>query len=119
MERGTAVICDDDPLVRSVGSRLLGDDGWRVVGLVDRALDAIELARRLHPDVVVLDVSLVGLSGLEAIAELVSTGAAVVVCTAFGSFAESARRAGAAAVVDKAELGMLADVVAAAFPKAS
>jgi chemotaxis response regulator CheB len=100
MERGTAVICDDDPLVRSVGSRLLGDDGWRVVGLVDRALDAIELARRLHPDVVVLDVSL-------------------VVCTAFGSFAESARRAGAAAVVDKAELGMLADVVAAAFPKAS
>lgn len=118
--RGTALVCDDDSQLRSLVSRLLTDDGWEVVASVPNAVEAIDLTQRLHPDVVVIDVALSGLSGIEAIPELVLAGATVVVCSAFGGYGDPARNAGAAAVVDKCDLETLAGVVrAAVFPASS
>jgi CheY-like chemotaxis protein len=113
MDRGTVLICDDDAVLRSLVERLLIQDGWVVTGSVENAIEAINLTRALRPDVVVLDVSMVGLSGIEAIPELVESGSVVVVCSAFADFSDSARRAGAAAVVDKSDLAGLPEVIAA------
>jgi len=67
------LVCDDHAMVRS-GLRLLleADPGIEVVGEAPDADDAIERARALSPDVVLLDVVLRGRSGLDAIAELLT-----------------------------------------------
>jgi CheY-like chemotaxis protein len=105
------LICDDDPQLRAMASAWFTDNGWEVVGAVENAVAVVESARALRPDVVVLDVGLIGISGLDVIPELTETGAAVVVCSAFASAHEASERAGASAIVDKAELHTLLDVV--------
>jgi len=107
----TVLICDDDAQVRGLASHLFTQDGWRVVAEVENAIAAVGLTQALQPDVVVLDVGLVGLSGLDVIPELVAAGSTVVVCSSFGSTSDAAKRAGASAIVDKAELPSLLDVV--------
>lgn len=116
MAHRSVLICDDDPQLRELATRLFAGDGWDVAGAVEHAVAAVALTQALRPDVVVLDVGLIGLSGLDVLPELVETGAAVVVCTAFPAARESAERAGAAAIVDKAELPTLLDV-ANALPR--
>lgn len=102
----TAVICDDDPVMRSVLSSLLVDVGYEVVGTADTAIRAIELVDSAHPDLVIVDVAMPGMSGLEAIPVLrrVSPGAAIIVCSAFDVSEASALASGAIAVIDKAKL---------------
>ncbi len=111
--RRTAIVCDDDPLMRAVFARLLGHAGHEVVGELDNAVDAIRVARLAHPDVVILDVSLHGMSGLYALPDLLEAapGCRVVVRTAFDSARDQAESAGAI-VVDKADLGRLPHVLA-------
>lgn len=115
---GSALICDDDAVFAGLIRRVLVTEGWEVVGAVSMAADAIDFARVVHPDVVVMDISLAGMSGIEAIPALREAGCMVVICSAFGSASDSALRAGAAAVVDKAEVVTLPDVLAASRAKA-
>jgi two-component system response regulator NreC len=67
----TVVIVDDHALVRS-GLRLLldGEDGISVEDEGGTADDAVRLARLHKPDVVLLDVTMPGRSGLEAAPEI-------------------------------------------------
>jgi DNA-binding NarL/FixJ family response regulator len=62
------VIADDHPLFRAgVRERLeKPDTGIEVVGEASNGQEACELAARLHPDVVLLDISMPGLNGIEA-----------------------------------------------------
>ena len=115
---GTALICDDDAVFAGLIRRVLVTEGGAGVGAVSMAADAIDFARVVHPDVVVMDISLAGLSGIEAIPALREAGCMVVICTAFGSASDSALRTGAAAVVDKAEVVTLPDVLVALRAKA-
>lgn len=65
------LVVDDDAELRWVLSRLLGDvPGVRVVGEAANGTDAIRAARLTEPHVVVLDHSMPGLSGLDALPEL-------------------------------------------------
>jgi len=104
------VICDDDDMVGSVEARMLVGAGWQVVSVVSTALAAIEVTRQMRPNLVVTDLSMAGMSGIDAIGELVSAGATVVVCSAFPELRQRAIDAGASAVVDKAELLDLTEV---------
>lgn len=78
------VIADDHRLVRE-GIRALLDksDDIQVVGEADDGAAALELVAQLAPDVLVTDISMPGLSGLEAAAEIAQRGlsTAVVVLT--------------------------------------
>ena len=116
---GRALICDDDAVFAGLIRRVLVTEGWEVVGAVSMAADAIDFARVVHPDVVVMDISLAGMSGIEAIPALREAGCMVVICSAFGSESDSALRAGAAAVVDKAEVVTLSGVLATLRAKAN
>jgi len=61
------LVVDDHAVVRrGVRALLETQKGWEVVGEATTGREAVELAGRLHPDVVVMDMSLPELNGLEA-----------------------------------------------------
>ncbi len=60
---------DDDPDVIDLVSRILSRDGFQVAGALDGE-SALELARRLRPCAIVLDVILPGMSGWEVLSRL-------------------------------------------------
>jgi DNA-binding NarL/FixJ family response regulator len=61
------LIVDDHPLTRQALSGLLAGNGFDVVGEAADGQDAIEQARELQPDLVVLDLSMPGMDGLQAL----------------------------------------------------
>ena len=82
-----AVICDDDPVVRSLVADLIEDRSGEVVGETEHGVEAMRLIDRLSPDVVVVDLSLTTGSGLDVAREIAARpeGPAVIVFTAFDS----------------------------------
>jgi DNA-binding NarL/FixJ family response regulator len=65
-EPPTVLVVDDQELFRNGISRLLQQRGIRVVGEAGLAVDAIRQACDLQPDVVLMDLSMPGMSGIEA-----------------------------------------------------
>jgi DNA-binding NarL/FixJ family response regulator len=100
------LIVDDEALVRR-GLRLVleAEDDLQVIGEASDGLEAVEEARRLRPDVVLMDVRMPRLDGVEACRRLVEeSDARVVVLTTFDldEHLFSAVRAGASGFLLKA-----------------
>jgi len=67
------VIVDDHSVVRrGVRALLESQPGWQVIGEAVTGREAVDLAKRLQPDVVVMDLSLPELNGLEATRQILS-----------------------------------------------
>ncbi len=65
------LVVDDHDLVRTGISRMLADvDGLQVIGQAESGEMAIRKARELKPDVVLMDVKMPGIGGLEATRKL-------------------------------------------------
>jgi DNA-binding NarL/FixJ family response regulator len=61
------LVVDDHPIVRQGLKTLLeGHSGWQVVGEASDGAEAVEKAKDLNPDVMVLDVTMPRMNGLEA-----------------------------------------------------
>ncbi|WP_341523903.1 UvrY/SirA/GacA family response regulator transcription factor [Pseudomonas sp. G.S.17] len=61
------LVVDDHDLVRTGITRMLADiDGLEVVGQADSGEESLKKARELKPDVVLMDVKMPGIGGLEA-----------------------------------------------------
>ena len=103
----SVLIVDDHPLTREALSALLVQHGFAVVGEASDGEEAIGAARRLQPKLVLLDLSMPGLSGLEALPRLreAAPSCEVVVLTASGTEENllSAIRGGAAGYLLKSE----------------
>jgi len=103
----SVLIVDDHPLTREALSALLTQHGFSVVGQAADGEEAIGLARRLQPRLVLLDLSMPGLSGLDALPRLREAApiCEVVVLTASGTEENllSAIRGGAAGYLLKSE----------------
>ncbi len=70
-EEITVLLADDHALVRSGFRRLLEDEeGIKVVGEASNGVDAIKLTRELRPRVVVMDLSMPELDGIQATKEI-------------------------------------------------
>src|SRR4051794_26929561 len=61
------LIVDDTPEIRGLVRLLMDRDGHEVVGEGADGREGIELAARLNPDVIVLDVRMPNMTGLEAL----------------------------------------------------
>ncbi|MGV6848982.1 MAG: response regulator transcription factor [Marinibacterium sp.] len=63
------LLIEDEPNITEAIRFLLSRDGWRVDTHADGS-DAVEVIRRVAPDLVILDVMLPGKSGMEILADL-------------------------------------------------
>jgi DNA-binding NarL/FixJ family response regulator len=102
----TAVVCEGKPDLLSVFVQLTTEAGFEVVGAVDKAIDAIEMAKMLSPALMVVDQDLPYLSGLEALPQLrqVAPGVEVLLVTGDETLHDEAMRAGAFGIVYKTKL---------------
>ncbi|MFY9962406.1 response regulator, partial [Pseudomonas sp.] len=64
------VIADEQPLLRAAVQALLSAEGHQVAAAVDNGADALQQALSLKPDVLILDLALPRLGGLEVIRRL-------------------------------------------------
>jgi DNA-binding NarL/FixJ family response regulator len=71
----TVLIVDDHPSFRASARRMLEADGYQVVGEASDGTSAIRAVRELQPDVVLLDIRLPDLDGLQVAEQLAANGA--------------------------------------------
>lgn len=99
----TILVCDDDPSLRELVRAVLGPS-YRFLEAAD-GTEALALARDEHPDLIVLDVMLPGLSGIEVLEALriddELSDMRVVVITAWSHAEIDAQVAGADRFVSK------------------
>jgi two-component system response regulator EvgA len=108
-----ALVVDDHPFIRATVKMLLAQAGVEVVAEADNGAHAVQLARDHQPDLIVLDISMPRLDGMDVIARLRSLGLSsrilVLTSQAAEVYALRCQRAGASGYVCKTgELGELA-----------
>jgi DNA-binding NarL/FixJ family response regulator len=85
-------------------------EGFEVVGEAESGEDSVEMARELSPDLVLMDVNLPGINGLDATRQIMADGADSVVVLLLSTYEEDeyaprAAECGAAAYIPKAVFG--------------
>lgn len=84
-EKRTAIVVDDEPITRIDLRQMLTEMGFSVVGDAADGFDAIELCRRCHPDVVLMDIKMPVFDGMTASETIIREElcGCVVILTAF------------------------------------
>jgi response regulator NasT len=98
------LVVEDEALIRMDLAEMLTEEGYVVAGEAGDGEQALELARRLHPDLVIMDIKMPKVDGITAAAAIVDERIApVVMLTAFSQrdLIEQARDAGAMAYLVK------------------
>ena len=92
------LVVDDERKIRTILARLLRDEGYEVAD-ADSGPEAMEVAKAFRPDLVLMDLSMPGMDGIEAMAAISESvpGAETIIMTAYGSIesAVEAMRRGA------------------------
>ncbi|MEA5674255.1 response regulator transcription factor [Pseudomonas sp. MH2] len=100
-------IVDDHPVIRLAIRMLLENQSYKVIGESDNGVEAMQMIRETQPDLVILDISIPKLDGLEVLARFQSMGLPpkVLVLTAQSPalFAIRCMHSGAAGFVCKQE----------------
>ncbi|MGC7838762.1 response regulator [Pseudomonas wayambapalatensis] len=100
-------IVDDHPVIRLAIRMLLENQNYKVIGESDNGVDAMQMIRETPPDLVILDISIPKLDGLEVLARFQTMGLPlkVLVLTAQSPtlFAIRCMHSGAAGFVCKQE----------------
>lgn len=112
----SVILADDQPLLRK-GFRMVleEEEGIVVVGEASDGAEALDLVGRLHPDVVVMDIRMPGMDGIEATRAILAADprARILILTTFDldEYAFGALRLGASGFV-------LKDILPAEFTRA-
>jgi len=104
----TIVIVDDDPRFRGIARRLLESEGFDVIGEAADGREALSVAGELEPDIVLLDVQLPDIDGIEVASQLTANGAGpAIVLTSTrdeSDFGPQLQQSGARGFVPKGEI---------------
>ena len=81
------LIVDDNPVIRKAVAAAFLSDGFAVCGEADNGREAIDLAKRLRPDLIILDLSMPVMNGLQAAPELrkIAPMTPTILLTMFGN----------------------------------
>ncbi|GAB2921292.1 ANTAR domain-containing response regulator [Rhodococcus aerolatus] len=116
------LVAEDEALIRLDLVEMLREEGYDVVGQAVDGQDAVEQARELRPDMVIMDVKMPRRDGIDAASEIAAERIApVVILTAFSQreLVERARDAGAMAYLvkpfSKADLVPAVELAASRF----
>jgi len=104
LERTRVIIADDESLIRKDLREMLTNLDYLVVGEVGDGRSAVNLARELRPDVVIMDIKMPDMDGIEAASILTAERIApVVLLTAYSQrdLVERAKKAGVAGYIVK------------------
>ncbi|MGH8395593.1 MAG: response regulator, partial [Pseudomonas sp.] len=100
-----ALVVDDHPIVRATVKMVLKQEGFETVVEAGDGADAVQQARQELPDLVVLDISMPKLDGLEVIRRIVDLNIAtrILVLTSLeaGLYLKRCMSAGAAGFISK------------------
>ena len=101
------IVDDDSEVRRALRLLLLREPGWKVIGEAADGLDGVEQALRLKPDLILMDVSMPGIDGIEATRRIAQAlpETPVLVISQHDSphMAELAKQAGACSYVVKSQ----------------
>ncbi len=102
----TVLLAEDHAIVRQGLSALLrADGGFKLVGEAKNGREAVELARTLRPDVILMDIAMPVLNGLEATRQILTANPAarVIVLSAHSEdeYIERTHEAGVAGFLEK------------------
>lgn len=93
------LICDDAAFMRMMLKNILEKEGFTICDEAANGAEAVECYKRLHPDIVTLDITMPEKDGIEALAEIMAfdSNAKVIMCSAMGqqSFVLDAIKLGA------------------------
>jgi two-component system, NarL family, invasion response regulator UvrY len=103
------LVVDDQAPFRSVAASVIRlVRGWQVVGEAETGEEAVRLTAQLEPDLVLMDINLPGINGIQATQQILHgrPGVAVVLVSTYAldDLPEEASRCGALAYVRKDDL---------------
>ncbi len=104
VERTRVIIADDESIIRTDLREMLTNLGYLVIGEVGDGRSAVNLARELRPDIVIMDIKMPDMDGIEAAKILTEEQIApVILLTAYSQqdLVERAREAGVVAYLVK------------------
>lgn len=104
-QRIRILVADDNSVVRESLDRALSEENFAVVGAAPDGQTAVEMAKSLCPDVVLMDYTMPVLNGAEATRQILSANPAIVVIglsvDSDGRILEEMRNAGVSAYIVK------------------
>lgn len=122
MDRTRIIIADDESIVRTDLKEMLTNLGYLVIGEVGDGRSAVNLARELQPDLLIMDIKMPDMDGIEAAKVLTEEQIApVVLLTAFGQkeLVDRAKEAGVVGYLVKpfreADLAPAIEIAASRF----
>jgi DNA-binding NarL/FixJ family response regulator len=101
------IVDDQEPFRLAARMVVEATDGFEVVGEAETGEDSVRMAQELNPDLVLMDVNLPGINGLEATRQILGGSARVVILLLStyeaDEYAPRAAECGAAAYIPKSE----------------
>lgn len=101
------IVDDQEPFRLAARMVVEATDGFEVVGESETGEDSVRMSRELRPDLVLMDVNLPGINGLDATRQILAEGGSEVVVLLLSTYEEAeyaprAAECGAASYVPKA-----------------